>query len=109
MTRLSLILTASVAACASYQAGSSSGGTATLTGTVAYRERMALPPGATITVTLSDVSRMDAAATVIAETTVDPAGRQVPIPFELRYDPGKIQPSGTYSVRATIRAAVSPE
>jgi putative lipoprotein len=34
-----------------------------------------------------------------------PAGRQIPIPFELRYDPGKIEPKRTYALRATISSA----
>lgn len=76
-----------------------------VTGTVAYRERMALPPDAVVEVRLSDVSRQDVAAPVIAETTILPEGRQVPIPFELHYDPGKIEPNRTYALRATIRSA----
>ena len=56
-------------------------------------------------VRLSDVSRQAVTAPVIAETTVLPEGHQVPIPFELRYDPGKIDPNRTYALRATIRSA----
>lgn len=77
---------------------------AAVTGSVAYRERIALPPDAVLEVRLSDVSRQDVAAPVIAETTVVPAGRQVPIPFELHYDPRKIEPNRTYAVRATIHS-----
>jgi putative lipoprotein len=76
-----------------------------VTGTVAYRERIALPADAVVEIRLSDVSRQDVASPVIAETTVRPAGRQVPIPFELRYDAGKIDPNRTYAVRATISSA----
>jgi putative lipoprotein len=78
---------------------------AMVTGTVAYRERMALHADAVVEVRLSGVSRQDMAAPVVAETTVRPAGRQVPIPFELRYDPGKIEPNRTYAVHATISSA----
>lgn len=42
---------------------------------------------------------------MIAETTVLPKGRQVPIPFGLRYDPNEIDPIRTYALRATIRSA----
>jgi putative lipoprotein len=73
-------------------------------GTVAYRERMALPPDAVVQVQLSDVSLQDVPAQVVAETTLSPAGRQVPLPFELRYDPAKIEPRRRYAVRATIRS-----
>jgi putative lipoprotein len=78
---------------------------AAVTGSVAYRERIALPPDAVLEVRLSDVSRQDVAAPVIAETTVMPAGRRIPIPFELRYDPVKIEPKRTYALRATISSA----
>lgn len=76
-----------------------------VTGTVAYRERITLPADAVVEVRLFDVSRQDVAAPVIAETTVVPAGRRVPIPFELRYDPGKIEATRTYALRATISSA----
>lgn len=81
---------------------SSSGGK--VTGTVAYRERMALPPDAVVQVQLSDVSRQDAPAMVVAETTITPAGRQVPLPFELNYVAGAIDQKHSYAVRATIRS-----
>ena len=65
-----------------------------VTGSVAYRERMALPPDAVVHVSLTDVSRMDAVAPIIAETTVVVAGRQVPIPFVLHYDRSRDVPQG---------------
>ncbi|MGH7718283.1 MAG: YbaY family lipoprotein [Gemmatimonadaceae bacterium] len=77
-----------------------------VTGSVTYRERMALPPDAVVEVRLFDVSRQDVAAPVIADTTILPGGRQVPIPFALRYDPGRIEPNRTYAIRATIRSGV---
>jgi putative lipoprotein len=75
-----------------------------VTGTVAYRERMALPPDAVVRISLVDASRMGAPAPAIAETTVVAAGRQVPIPFRLRYDPTRIDQSHAYAVRAEIRS-----
>jgi putative lipoprotein len=75
-----------------------------VSGTVAYRERMALPPGAVIEVQLSDVSVQDVAAPLIAKTTINPEGRQVPLAFELRYDPAQIDAKRSYAVRATIRS-----
>lgn len=74
-----------------------------LTGSVSYRERIALPDNAEIEIQLSDVSRQDVAANVIAETTFRPEGRQVPIPFELPYPADRIQADHTYAVRAVIR------
>lgn len=75
----------------------------TLSGSVLYRERIALPPGATVSVTLEDSSRMDVAATVIAQSTV-PANGAPPYPFELEYDPAKITEKGRYGLRAKIEA-----
>ena len=43
---------------------------AAVTGTVTYRERLALTPGATLVVELRDVSYADAAAPLIARQTI---------------------------------------
>jgi len=75
---------------------------ATLTGTVGYRLRIALPPEAIVSVRLEDTSLADAPATTIAAVSIPTEGRQVPIPFMLEYDPADIEPDRTYSVRATI-------
>lgn len=75
---------------------------ATVTGSVTYRQRSALPANAIISVSLLDVSRQDVAAEVLASETIKTDGRQVPIPFTLTYDPDRIQPTNTYSVRARI-------
>jgi putative lipoprotein len=74
----------------------------TLTGNVTYRERIALDPNAVIEVQLQDVSKADAPAEVIASQTINAEGRQVPIPFELTYDPAEIAPRFTYTVSARI-------
>ena len=75
--------------------------TSAVTGTLMYRERIALPPDATATVLLVDASRADAPAITVAEQTIDPAG-QVPIEFRLVYDPSTIDPRNRYLVRGTI-------
>ena len=72
-----------------------------VTGTISYRERMALSDRAELNVVLLDVSRQDVLATVIAEQTISNPG-QVPIRFELAYDPAKIDERMSYSLRATI-------
>jgi len=75
-----------------------------LSGKVMYRERMAMPPEATVTVTLADVSRADAPARMIAEQTIDNPGN-VPVPFTLRYDKSFADNSDAiaYAVRAEVR------
>jgi uncharacterized membrane protein len=72
---------------------------------VTYHERSALPPDATVNVRLSDVSRMDAPAPVVAETTFASAGKQVPLSFALSYNPSRVEPNHTYAVHAVIRSA----
>jgi len=73
-----------------------------LSGTVGYAVRMALPPSAIIEVKLQDVSRTDVSATVIGEEKITVGERQVPVPFELKFDPAKIDPQHAYSVSARI-------
>jgi putative lipoprotein len=77
---------------------------AQVTGTVFYLERIALPPGATLTVQLADVSIADLPADVIA-TETKPITTQVPIPFSLSYDPRRIIPMHGYVVQARIEVA----
>jgi putative lipoprotein len=74
---------------------------ATVTGTVTYLQRIALPPDAEVQVTLDDVSLQDAPSEKIAEQIIAEPG-QVPIPFELTYDPKSIVPTHTYAVQARI-------
>lgn len=74
----------------------------TISGTVSYLTREALPENAVITVTLADTSRADAPATTLNEVTIPSEGMQVPISFELTYDPTEIDERYTYTVRATI-------
>jgi putative lipoprotein len=73
-----------------------------VTGTVSYLQRIALPTNAVIVVKLSDVSLADAPAKMIAEQTINLGQRQVPVPFELTFDPAKIDAKRAYSVSAKI-------
>lgn len=74
----------------------------TLSGTVNYSVRMALPPTAALEVKLQDVSRADAPALTLGEFKRDNAG-QVPIPFALQYDTRQLEPNHTYVLQAAIR------
>jgi uncharacterized lipoprotein YbaY len=75
---------------------------ASVTGTITYRERMALPPDAVVNVQIQDVSLADAPATVIGEKNINNPG-QVPIPYEVEYNTKDIDDRHTYVVRAEIR------
>ena len=85
-----------IAGCAGMQSH-----TAKVTGTVTYRERIALSPESnTLVVRLLDVSRADAPATVIASVS-NPVSNP-PMGFILPYDPAKIDARFTYVVEASI-------
>ncbi|MQG70290.1 MAG: hypothetical protein FI707_16055 [SAR202 cluster bacterium] len=75
--------------------------TASITGTITYREKIALTPNAVIEVKLIDVSRADAPAVTIAEKIIEEPG-QVPVSFEIEYDPADIDERFTYAVQARI-------
>lgn len=76
--------------------------TDSVTGTVSYLQRIALPTNAVIVVKLSDVSQADAPAKIIAEQTINLGQRQVPVPFVLAFDPSKTDAKHSYSVSAKI-------
>jgi putative lipoprotein len=80
---------------------------ATIRGSAAYRERMALPPGAVLQVELLDISRADAPAERLAMARI-PVEHQVPIDFTLPYDPARIEPSHSYAVRGVIEVEGKP-
>ncbi|UCI06581.1 YbaY family lipoprotein [Mesorhizobium sp. B1-1-8] len=73
----------------------------TIAGEVTYRERIALPPHAVLSVELADVSQSDAPAMVIGQRKLMAAG-QVPIRFEIGFDPKAIRPARTYALQARI-------
>ncbi|QXI37428.1 YbaY family lipoprotein [Pseudomonas xantholysinigenes] len=74
---------------------------ASLDGEVFYLQRMALPPTATLSVELQDVSLMDAPAVTLARQA-GPVKGNVPLPFHLEYDPAQIKPGHRYAVSARI-------
>ena len=74
---------------------------ASVSGTVTYRERLALTPGARLEVELRDTSLQDAAAPLVAEQVIENPG-QVPIKFKVEYNKDDINSPNTYSVQASI-------
>jgi copper homeostasis protein (lipoprotein) len=78
--------------------------TSSISGTIFYRERILLRPGSRLEIALEDVSRADAPALVIAEQAITDPG-QVPVSFELPYEPSAIDERMSYSMRARILGA----
>ena len=97
---LLLCATALLGACSAHTVQSPQG---EISGTASYRERMMLPPGATLQVTLEDVSSSDAPADAIARAEVE-ASKAPPYSFTLAYDPARINSNHRYNVRARIMA-----
>jgi len=108
MRALMLLSLLALAGCMDYggdrpgRPGPAPGQWATLTGSVTYRERIALPSNARLLVEIRDVSIADARAPVIASTTSQTRGRQVPLPFALRYNVSRLDPRHRYAVSARI-------
>lgn len=72
-----------------------------MTGTVTYRERIALTPEAVVQVDLRDVSTSDAEAPPLARQIIEKPG-QVPVAFSLSYALASIEPGHVYAVSARI-------
>ncbi len=75
-------------------------GSAVVRGTVTHRPRIALAQDSEVRVSLVDSA--DPNGIPVAETVVETNGRQVPIPYELRYDPQAIASGRNYELRAEI-------
>ena len=73
-----------------------------VSGSVSYRQRIALPDSALVIVRIVDVSRADAPAEVIGEARIPTAGRQVPIPFEIAVPAARVAASHSYAAQARI-------
>lgn len=74
---------------------------AAVSGSVTYRERLALSPGARLEVELRDTSYQDAAAPLIARQVIENPG-QVPIKFKVEYNKDDIDPRSIYSIQSSI-------
>ena len=74
---------------------------ATLSGTISYRERIALVPEAVVVIQLLDLSAGGQEANIVGEERLERPG-QVPIRFDLKYDAGAIVKGHRYGLTARI-------
>lgn len=73
-----------------------------VTGSVNIRQRIALPPNAVVTISLSDISLADAPSKVLAQKVFRTEGLQAPFMYTLPYEPAQIPPQNRIIVSATV-------
>ena len=73
-----------------------------VSGTIWIKQRVALPPDAVLTVTLSDASLADAPSKVVAQRAVRTEGKQAPFSFVLPYNPADVQPNARILLSAAV-------
>lgn len=94
MMAIGLISASALSGCATPNAG------VDIQGEVWYKERMALPQDAVLTVQIKDVSLMDAPAVVIAE--IERGDVTTPTPFQFIINRDQFEKGHTYAVGARI-------
>lgn len=75
-----------------------------VSGELAYRARIALPPDAVATVVVQDTARADAQAEPLGQADIPLAGSQVPVPFSVPVPTDALTAAGSPTLRATIRS-----
>jgi putative lipoprotein len=73
-----------------------------VTGTIAYPQKLALSPEAVAYVRLADITKGDAQGVTVAQTEVKPNGAQAPLAFQLTFKDKVIDPSHDYAIDARI-------
>ena len=73
-----------------------------MSGTIWIKQKVALPPDAVLTVTLSDASLADAPSKVLAQRAVRTEGKQAPFSFVLPYNPSDVQPNARILLSAAV-------
>jgi putative lipoprotein len=76
-----------------------------VTGEIVYKERIALPDDAVVSVQIQNISLADAPAEVIGEQSYVTEGQQVPLPFAVPYNAADIQENIMYGLSIRIEAA----
>ena len=75
---------------------------AAVTGVIAHAHPMTIPVGYVVSVQIEDTTKVDAPGKIVAEQVIKSQGDEIPMPFEVVYNPGKINSNHTYSLRVKI-------
>ncbi len=78
--------------------------TASLSGIITYRERIALPADALVTLQIAEVTASGSAGRVITEQTFATSGAQPPFRFSLPYNPAIIDAGRVYTLQGRIQS-----
>ncbi len=100
MNKLIFFTLSSILICVFFTACGS--GSSSVSGTITYLQRIALPEDAIITVQIQDTSLADVPATVIGEQVIQTEGKQVPFEFKVAYDADTIQENHSYTMSVRI-------
>jgi len=100
MEKLRFFILGLILCCALFTACSS--GSSSVSGTVTYLQKVALPNDAVITVQIQDTSLADAPAKIMGEQVIQAEGKQVPFEFEVTYDANAIQDNHSYTMSVRI-------
>ena len=73
-----------------------------VSGTIWIKQKVALPPDAVLTVTLSDASLAAAPSKVLAQRAVRTEGKQAPFSFVLPYNPSDVKPNARILLSAAV-------
>ncbi len=76
---------------------------AAVSGTLTYRDRMALPANAVVTVQIAEVPTAGRSGLVIAEQRFTTNGAQPPFRYNIPYDSARIDAAKQYTVQANIK------
>jgi putative lipoprotein len=76
-------------------------GSTAVSGTITYRDRVALPANTVVTVQIARVYA-DRGPEFIAEQTFNTNGAQPPFAYSIAYEPARIDQNASYTVQSTI-------
>ncbi|NTU79907.1 MAG: hypothetical protein HGA45_10965 [Chloroflexales bacterium] len=77
-------------------------GTAAVSGTLSYRDRVSIPANAVVTVQIAEVPTAGRAGQVIAEQRFTTNGAQPPFRYSIAYDPARIDAAKQYTAQSNI-------
>jgi putative lipoprotein len=105
LAHVALLVLLLAVSCAAPEGDSGEAGTDEITGSVTYRERIALPPDAVLHLMLHDLFGEGGEGPVrIVDAALPMEGRSVPFGFRLALDDASVRPGGVYVLTAWIEA-----